>query len=281
MIPAKLVPMLFGDRSEIVLETSDQRIVLGKPAHYRGGTLVASIVQTHGRETYVDLEETRNDGQLSRHGADFAPATPSAPVIERDGAAWATQLGAGVQLYSDGLLIDDGAGVPHRFGMAQTPSVRHCYTVTNVGPDAVESLPSPTMCIGPSQRIAGAFPRTWTPPSAGRYRATFRYRNANGPINTGITAAVKRLVLQCGDAPPQSGPIVMPHREGEGDSTSWTYTAKAGVPCRFTLLDGTNMSDLAHFAHYTGGKGGRSGPLNDADVGDLILVPTHQATETP
>ena len=50
-------------------------------------------------------------------------------------------------------------------------------------------------------------------------------------------------------------------------------TRQAGAPCRFDLRDGFNMSDLAHFAHYTGGKGGESGPLNDADFGVLTLVP--------
>ncbi|BCT93267.1 hypothetical protein LYSHEL_22910 [Lysobacter helvus] len=276
MIPAQLVPMLFGERSEIVLQTADRRIVLRKPDGVAGGVLVAGARHDAGRDTIVALAWQAGSGvRLSRNGAAMAPSTPAAPVIERDGNAWKTELGAGVRLYSDGWIIDDGEGPAHRFRMAQPPSIRHCYTVTNVGPDAVESLPSPTTCIGPSQRVAGAFPRAWTPPRAGRYIATFRYRNANGPINTGITAAVKRLVLQCGDAPAQTGPIVMPHREGEGDSTSWTYTAKAGVPCRFTLHDGTNMSDLAHFVHYTGGKGGAGGPLNDAEVGDLILDPTH------
>ena len=105
-----------------------------------------------------------------------------------------------------------------------------------------------------------------------------RYRNANGPVNTGITAAVKRLVLACGGEAQSGsqfpiGPVVMPHREGEGDSTSWTFTAQAGTPCRVRLLEGTNMSDLAHFEHYTGGKGGRTGPLNHADIGALTIVP--------
>jgi hypothetical protein len=33
------------------------------------------------------------------------------------------------------------------------------------------------------------------------------------------------------------------------------------------------MSDLSHFAHFTGGKGGSDGPLNDARIGDLLIAP--------
>ena len=100
-----------------------------------------------------------------------------------------------------------------------------------------------------------------------------RYSNANGPINTGITAAVKTLVLQCDGQPRQTATLVMPHREGDGDSTVATFTAHAGVPCRFMLEDGFNMSYLAHFANYTGGRGGESGPLNEATYGPLLLSP--------
>jgi hypothetical protein len=33
------------------------------------------------------------------------------------------------------------------------------------------------------------------------------------------------------------------------------------------------MSYLRHNAHYTGGAGGSAGPLNEADVGDLLVQP--------
>ncbi len=112
----------------------------------------------------------------------------------------------------------------------------------------------------------------WTAPRSGRIRAFFRYRNANGPVNTGISAAVKTLVLEC-DGKRQTGTVVMPHREGEGDSTSALFDVRAGNKCMFALEEGFNMSDLDHFAHYTGGKGGASGPLNTADIGALTVVP--------
>jgi hypothetical protein len=57
-------------------------------------------------------------------------------------------------------------------------------------------------------------------------------------------------------------------------STYGVISAKAGAVCRFELQQGFNMSDLRHFAHYTGGKGGTEGPLNDARIGDLVITPT-------
>jgi hypothetical protein len=66
----------------------------------------------------------------------------------------------------------------------------------------------------------------------------------------------------------------MPHSVGEQVSTYGIVTVKAGAQCRFELQQGFNMSDLSHFAHYTGGKGGIDGPLNDARIGDLLIAPT-------
>jgi hypothetical protein len=68
-------------------------------------------------------------------------------------------------------------------------------------------------------------------------------------------------------------PIVMPHSVGEQHSTSATFEAKAGARCTFALRQGFNMSDLANFAHYTGGAGGSEGPLNDAKIGALHIAP--------
>lgn len=44
-----------------------------------------------------------------------------------------------------------------------------------------------------------------------------------------------------------------------------------------TLEEGFNMSALQHFAHYTGGKGGREGVLNQAQV--QVLKVAQVATE--
>jgi hypothetical protein len=145
--------------------------------------------------------------------------------------------------------------------------------VTHVDAHGIESLPSPETCAGDQAHVTGAWPRHWTAPTTGSYRARLGYANPNGPINTGITAAVKWLVIDCGDGSPQRLPLVMPHSHGRQQSTWGDFSAKAGARCRFSLEDGFNMSYLRHNAHYTGGVGGESGPLNDADIGDLSIAP--------
>ena len=248
LLPTTLAQALFGDRREIRLVMPDRTIVLRRPKHWVGPLLAVAGSQVEGDTTIISL------------GGGDAPATP----LVRTGAAMAPPTSVkgpldvkNMRQYGRGYLNAPG-------GM--------CVATTNVA-DGIESLPSRIYCTDPGTQVAGDWPRIWTPNAGGRYRASFRYANANGPVNTGITAAVKVLRADCGGAV-QSGTIVMPHREGEGVSTSWLFEAKAGVPCRFTLDDGFNMSDLAHFAHYTGGKGGASGPLNDATIGALLLVPT-------
>ncbi|MGH8294317.1 MAG: Six-hairpin glycosidase-like protein [Steroidobacteraceae bacterium] len=120
--------------------------------------------------------------------------------------------------------------------------------------------------LGPAARVEGPWPRHWTAPREGEYLVWLRYSNPHGPINTGITAAVKRLQVRCAGSPRQVLPIVMPQSEGWQASTTARFTARAGAPCAFSLLQGFNMSDLARFALYTGsppppppsGKGSRA-----------------------
>lgn len=139
--------------------------------------------------------------------------------------------------------------------------------------DGLESLHSPSLTLGPLQEVAGSQVWAWTPTHAGWHRVSLRYRNANGPINTGVTAAVKRLVLECPGQAPQAQIVVMPHSVGEQLSTQVGFTAAAGQPCRFRLEDGFNMSALAHFAQYNGGRGGRDGVVNTAQVSALLVGP--------
>jgi hypothetical protein len=137
----------------------------------------------------------------------------------------------------------------------------------------LESLHSPNTCVGTVTKVAGHWPRRWTAAATGDYRVSLDYANGHGPINTGITAAVKILRVRCDGSDEQRLPIVMPHSV-RSQSSSWgRFTAKAGAACQFDLDDGFNMSYLAHFAHYTGGAGGSAGPLNQADVHDLLIAP--------
>jgi hypothetical protein len=153
--------------------------------------------------------------------------------------------------------------------------------------------------VGPVAQIDGPWPRHWTASRRGEYLAWLDYANRHGPINTGITAAVKRLQVLCADSPRQVLPVVMPHSEGRQASTAVRFKADAGASCTFSLLQGFNMSDLAQFASYTGfppapvaktnairnaalrqparsppvANGGVTGPLNSAQIGALRIAP--------
>ena len=121
--------------------------------------------------------------------------------------------------------------------------------------------------------VTGPWPRHWTAPHHGEYLAWLNYSNRHGPVNTGITAAVRRLAVQCGRGDRRLLTVVMPHSEGWQPSTTVRFEADSGASCTFTLLPGFNMSDLAHFAHYTGGQGGAGGPVNRAAAGRLQIAP--------
>jgi hypothetical protein len=268
-LPASLLPMLFGDKERISVQLRDQRITLQRPASVNGNLLVAGDVEQHGNETVVTLKAIHVDTTPLRLDAPlFAPATPAAPQATRAGSSWKISFSGYGQLYVDGKVI--GAIDGQRLVPAST--AQQCFSVTRRAGE-LESLPSPATCVGPVQRLAGAWPRTWTAPASGRFQATLVYANDHGPINTGITAAVKNLVIACKGAPVQTRPLVMPHSVGMQPSTHVTFDASAGAPCAFSISQGFNMSFLRHFAHYTGGQGGIEGPLNEARMGDLLIAP--------
>lgn len=127
-------------------------------------------------------------------------------------------------------------------------------------------------CIGPQQRLPGATHWTWTAGTPTRVRIRLHYDNPNGPINTGVTAAVKQLAVHCAGQPVQRATIVMPHSVGPQDSTAAEFDLPKGqLP--FHHGPGFNMSALEHFAQYNGGKGGRDGVLNAATVSALLIAP--------
>jgi Bacterial alpha-L-rhamnosidase 6 hairpin glycosidase domain len=128
----------------------------------------------------------------------------------------------------------------------------------------------------PAARVAGSWPRHWRATAGGGYLAWLHYSNGHGPINTGITAAVRRLEIRCAGSPNQVMPIVMPQSEGGQASTTVRFEAKAGVSCAFSLLPGFNMSDLAQFAHYTGQPPPPPSPLPPAAATRASPVPVRK-----
>jgi hypothetical protein len=270
-LPASLLPMLFGTRDAITLQLPDRRITLKRPQHAEGNLLVADKVDHDGRNIVVMLKAITVPALPLRTDAPlYAPATPAAPRVSRDGGKWRVDAGGdrGV-LYVDGKRFGDVANT----WTLPPSSARRCLRVTRLGKGGVESLPSLETCMGDATQVTGAWPRIWTASSTGRYRLWFDYANDHGPINTGVTAAVKRVAIRCAGSPEQTVPIVMPHSVGRQSSTTGAFTANAGARCTFALEQGFNMSDLANFAHYTGGAGGSQGPLNDAEIGALHIAP--------
>ncbi|MGH8183091.1 MAG: Six-hairpin glycosidase-like protein [Rhodanobacteraceae bacterium] len=269
-LPTSLVPMLFGERKQITLQLAGRRITLERPATLDGNLLVADTTKRAGSDTTVTLKAITVPAIPLRTNAPmYAPATPAEPTVARDGDTWRVHAARGRSvLYMNGRQFGS-------IGIEWTVprQARLCFRVASVAGDGIESLPSQQTCVGDVASLTGDWPRTWSTPVGGRFRVWLDYDNDHGPINTGITAAAKRLIVRCGNAPARTFPLVMPHSVGKQASTFADFDVDAfGAHCTFALEQGFNMSDLAHFAHYTGGAGGSAGPLNEARVGVLHIA---------
>ncbi len=271
-LPVALVPQLFGKRDSIELDTGSTRYILKRPRNLDGDLLIAKTTERKGNSVTVQLEPRRDTPRVSAFRADpanpnaFAPATPAAPAAQKRGNTWTIAIPAHHQLWQDGIAVGSSAT-----RTVTNDGHQHCLSLTR-REGALESLHSPMTCIGPQQRLPGATQWTWNAATPTRVRIRLHYDNPNGPINTGVTAAVKQLAVQCAGQPVQRATIVMPHSIGPQDSTAAEFDLPKGS-CRFTLEPGFNMSALEHFAQYNGGKGGRDGVLNAADVRALLIAP--------
>jgi hypothetical protein len=274
-IPRELAPMLFGDRDEIHLDLTGRRITLVKPIQLAAADnlLIAAKIIGTPVDTRVQLRGVHVATKpLPLARPMFAPATPDIASVVRDGAQWRvrTEARTEVQLYVNGEIERSFTG--------ETTIAAHreqqCISLAR-REDDIESLPSTSVCVGDTTSLAGEWPRQWTAPKSGRYLVRLDYRNLHGPINTGITAAVKTLVVQCTQAANQRTPLVMPHSIDVQQSTAATFIAQAGQRCEFSLAEGFNMSFLEHYARYTGGEGGAHGAVNSADYAALQITPLH------
>jgi glycogen debranching enzyme len=116
-------------------------------------------------------------------------------------------------------------------------------------------------------------------PASGRYLLQTLYGNG-GPIDTGITAAFKRVLVEdeaTGEVVAR-GAIVMPHLgrwDRWGESTFAEVRLDAGRRYRFVITgddDTVNMSAFQHFATYTAGAGGRDGPFARVNIAELRIL---------
>jgi hypothetical protein len=276
-LPVALVPQLFGKGSTIELNDGKNRYVLKRPRKLDGDLLVAKKTTRKGNVVTVQLEAVRVPAVAPAPvlAADnpngFAPATPTAPKPVKRGKGWA------VAIPEDQVLWLDGHAVAATGSHALVDTGRQqCLSLTR-RTGGLESLHSPMTCVGAQQRVAGSTQWNWKAPQSGRVRVRLQYDNRNGPINTGVTAAVKQLVLQCPGQPVQRATVVMPHSVAPQDSTAAEFNVGKGA-CRFSLEQGFNMSALTHFAQYNGGKGGKTGVLNTAKVSALLVSPIAAAS---
>jgi hypothetical protein len=105
------------------------------------------------------------------------------------------------------------------------------------------------------------------------------YANGWGPVSTGITCAVKRLVARRDDGlVVADAALVMPQRgdwSAWGDSTFVRAAFERGRAYQIEIAADPrtiNMSAFAEFARYTGGAGGASGELNRVNIAELKVL---------
>lgn len=114
---------------------------------------------------------------------------------------------------------------------------------------------------------------TITPAKSGPHQVLVEYGNAFGPINTGITAAVKQVEIIADGKSVTKGVVVMPHRSNWPDwgrSSMLPVDLAAGTQYTVKLSDYYNMSYLDSNRLYNN-DGGAQGPKNRANIGGILL----------
>ena len=267
-IPQGLALKLFGDGKGIQLWRDSVLIELVRPAVSKGDLWVEQSRRKIHSGVQIQLKSVPTRAYVMNPvGASFAPEMPVKAYLKHVSQAQDIRLPEGMRLYRNGKQM--------KLPYAYKPSrALQCLSVTSVV-DGIESLPSEPICHS-TATVTSALNKP-TALSSGRHRVVLKYNNTNGPINTGITAAVKKLQMTCGRQV-KTYPIVMPHSVREQESTSVILSLTHASTCTFALLDGVNMSDLKVNADYTGGKGGTSGRLNEAQYGNLLISPLDWAS---
>jgi hypothetical protein len=121
---------------------------------------------------------------------------------------------------------------------------------------------------------------SFVPARTGRHLLQVDYGNGAGPINTGITCAVKRLRVErvSDDALLGEGLLIMPHLgtwDRWEDSNFVAVELQAGVEVRVVISadeQTVNMSAFDHFQIYTGGLGGVDGEYNYVNIATVRVL---------
>ncbi len=129
----------------------------------------------------------------------------------------------------------------------------------------------------------------FTPQWSGEHLLQLVYGNGAGGFNTGITSAVKEIVVEeaaTGDEVAR-GTALMPHLGFDnwarwGESSFVRADLDATKVYRVRVEDGINMSYFAHFIPYTAGNGGGMSPYNRVNIHALKVLPmAGQPDQTP
>jgi len=122
--------------------------------------------------------------------------------------------------------------------------------------------------------------RAFRPTRSGPHLVQVMYGNGAGPINTGIACGVKRVVVsdEASGEVVADGVLVMPQL-GRWDRWAMSSFVPATLDAAKTyrlVVSGDagtiNMSELAHFASYTGATGGRDGPFARVNIAELRVL---------
>lgn len=119
------------------------------------------------------------------------------------------------------------------------------------------------------------------PNATGPHLIQLEYSNGAGGFTTGITCAVKRVVIEEleGGREVASRVIAMPHTadwDSYRGSTFVRAELRADRAYRLRIdnsNDAINMSSLSHFARYTGGNGGMAGVYNRVNISAVRVLP--------
>jgi len=109
-----------------------------------------------------------------------------------------------------------------------------------------------------------------------KYDIKIVYANAYNSVNTGITCATKWVEVKSENGEIiKKGIIYMPQLPSWniwGNSSLFSVNLKKGENYKIEISDYYNMSYFKHFDIYNG-EGGVEGPLNKADIAEIIIEP--------
>jgi hypothetical protein len=149
-----------GARADAVRRSRHDRPGIAGPSPHRaaqaahaGGWVARGRATTHRRDDHHGRPGAGRrfpQTPFVRTGAAFAPAVPAAPKAVDTREGFEVALEAGTRLYVDGKVFAHGAAT----ALVPKSPLSQCMATTRVA-DGLESLPSPTVCVGPRQTVSG------------------------------------------------------------------------------------------------------------------------------